>query len=217
MFKKILIPSVKLRCACFAGAMNGHSRVAISSEKRIVEWHVRLADEVINRSGESAESDLSIDKLMDVAKRAGATQLHPGYGFLAENFRRSRACARGNHIIGTSAEAMEKLRIRKPRAGNLRSALAAFGARARSNRIAGHCGSAANSPRESALGSVKGRGRRRGKGMRLVSREVNLILSARCRIGSNQRIRRGRMDNGKNPRNHRHIEIQILADTHGNS
>ena len=58
----------------------------------------------------SRESYLRIDKLMDVARRAGCDALHPGYGFLAENPELPRACA-ANHItfIGPSPEAMERL------------------------------------------------------------------------------------------------------------
>jgi acetyl/propionyl-CoA carboxylase alpha subunit len=58
----------------------------------------------------SRESYLRIDKIMDVAKRAGCDAIHPGYGFLAENAALPRACTEaGLTFIGPSAESMEAL------------------------------------------------------------------------------------------------------------
>jgi len=73
--------------------------------------HVRLSDEAYPIGpAPSRESYLSIDKLMDVARRAGCDAVHPGYGFLAENAALPRACTdRGLTFIGPPADAMEAL------------------------------------------------------------------------------------------------------------
>ena len=72
---------------------------------------MRVADEAYAVGpAPSRESYLRIDKLMEVARRAGCDALHPGYGFLAENPELARACAaNGITFIGPSPEAMERL------------------------------------------------------------------------------------------------------------
>ena len=113
MFKKILIANrgeiaVRVIRACHE---MGIRAVAVFSDADRASLHVRLADEAYAIGpAPSRESYLRIDKLMDVAKRAGCDALHPGYGFLAENPALPRACAAaGITFIGPSAEAMEKL------------------------------------------------------------------------------------------------------------
>src|ERR1700704_4838206 len=113
MFKKILIPNrgempVRILRAC---RELGIRSVAVFSDVDRKSLHVRLADEAYAIGpAPSRESYLRIDKLIDVAKRAGCDALHPGYGFLAENPALPRACAAaGITFIGPSAEAMEKL------------------------------------------------------------------------------------------------------------
>src|SRR5208282_1407889 len=89
----------------------GISGVAVYSEVDRDSLHVRLADEAYPIGpAASAESYLRVDKLMDVARRAGCDAVHPGYGFLAENPALPSACAdAGVTFIGPSAGAMEKL------------------------------------------------------------------------------------------------------------
>src|ERR1051326_5036126 len=113
MFRKILIANrgeiaVRILCAC---RELGIRSAAVFSEVDRNSLHVRLADEAYPIGpAASRESYLRIDKIMDVARRAGCDAIHPGYGFLAENAGLPRACAdAGVTFIGPSAEAMEAL------------------------------------------------------------------------------------------------------------
>src|SRR5262244_4576995 len=113
MFKKILIANrgeiaVRIARAC---RELGIRSAAVFSDVDRKSLHVRLADEAYPVGpAPSRESYLRIDKLMDVARRAGCDALHPGYGFLAENAALPRACNEtGITFIGPPAEAMEAL------------------------------------------------------------------------------------------------------------
>ena len=110
MFKRILIANrgeiaVRILRAC---RELGIQTVAVFSDVDRASLHVRLADEAYPIGpAPSRESYLCIDKLMDVARRAGCDALHPGYGFLAENPALPRACKdAGITFIGPPAEAM---------------------------------------------------------------------------------------------------------------
>src|SRR5258706_11098847 len=97
----------------------GIATVAVYSDADRAALHVRHADEAYPIGPPPArESYLVIDKILDVARRAGADAIHPGYGFLSEKAEFARACeAAGVILIGPSADAMEamgdKTRARK--------------------------------------------------------------------------------------------------------
>src|SRR5690606_41504319 len=82
--------------------------VAVYADQDLDAMHSRLADEAYALDGAtSAETYLQIDKLLSVARRPGAEDIHPGYGFLDEN----EECARdeisaGQIWIGLSHEAI---------------------------------------------------------------------------------------------------------------
>src|SRR3989442_13806863 len=113
MFKKILIANrgeiaVRIIRACRELRIQS---VAVFSDADRKSLHVRLANEAYAIGpAPSRESYLRIDKLMDVARRAGCDAVHPGYGFLSENAALPRACIdAGIAFIGPPPDAMEAL------------------------------------------------------------------------------------------------------------
>ncbi len=126
-----------------------------------------------------------MDKLIEVARRAGCDALHPGYGFLAENPALARACAdAGIAFIGPSPEAMEQLgsktaarqlahRAGVPMVPGVREPIEQFADAERAAQEIGY---------PVLLKAVAGGG---GKGMRLVAAPAELsVRLARCRLGS---------------------------------
>src|SRR6202795_3115748 len=219
MFRKILIANrgeiaVRILRAC---RELGIRSVAVFSEVDRKSLHVRLADEAYPIGpAPSGESYLRIDKLMDVAKRAGCDAVHPGYGFLAENSALPRACAEaGITFIGPSAEAMESL-----------------GAKTAGRQLARRVGvptvPGTNDPIDDPqqaqelarkmgypilLKAVAGGG---GKGMRLVSNDAE--FAAGFRDASSEALNafgNASVYLEKYLEKPRHVEIQILADAHG--
>jgi acetyl-CoA carboxylase biotin carboxylase subunit len=182
--------------------------------------HVRAADEAWRLRGDApAESYLNIDAIVDIARRAGADAVHPGYGFLAENEDFAEACVRaGLTFVGPSAEA---IRLMGSKTAARQTAMAAgvpvvpgtaepLPADASDETVAG-VARAVGYP--IMLKAVAGGG---GKGMRLVTRPEDLaaaLRAARSEAGSafgdsavyvERRIGRPR-----------HIEVQLLGDHHG--
>jgi len=219
MFRKILIANrgeiaVRILRAC---RELGIPSAAVFSEVDRNSLHVRLADEAYPIGpAPSRESYLHIDKIMDVARRAGCDAIHPGYGFLAENPALPRACSDcGVTFIGPSAEAMEAL-----------GAKTAGRQLARRSEVPIVPGT--NDPIEDPqaaqelargmsypvlLKAVAGGG---GKGMRLVNTDSD--FASAFRDASSEALNafgNASVYLEKYLERPRHIEIQILADAHG--
>ena len=220
MFKKLLIANrgeiaVRILRACHELGITG---VAVYSDVDRASLHVRMADEAYPIGpASSRESYLRIDKLIDVARRAGCDALHPGYGFLAENPELPRACAEaGVTFIGPSAEAMERLgsktaarelafRAGVPMVPGVREPIPRLDA---ARRIADEIGYPI------LLKAVAGGG---GKGMRVVASANE--LPAAWRDAASEALNAfgdDRVYIEKYLERPRHIEMQILGDSHGN-
>ncbi|WP_193375761.1 acetyl-CoA carboxylase biotin carboxylase subunit [Modestobacter italicus] len=89
----------------------GIRSVAVHSDADIGALHTRLADVAVPIGpAPAAQSYLSIDRVLDAARRTGAQAVHPGYGFLSENVDFARACAAAGIVfIGPPVDAIEAM------------------------------------------------------------------------------------------------------------
>ncbi len=184
----------------------GLATVAVYSECDRNALHVRLADEAHAIGPDQAsESYLRIDKLIDVARSSGAGAVHPGYGFVAENAEFAEACVEaGLTFIGPDAAAMRMM-----------------GSKTSARDIAKAAGvpvvPGGNAPEGIGfpllVKAVAGGG---GKGMRVVraadelESAVRLARSEALSSFGDDRVYFERLLDRP-----RHIEVQLLGDTHG--
>jgi len=221
MFKKILIANrgeiaVRVIRACHE---MGIAAVAVYSEVDRASLHVRKADEAYPIGAPAAaESYLNIAKILDVAHRSGTEAIHPGYGFLSENAKFARACAdAGVKFIGPTAAAMEamgsKTRARQAmeRAGVpfVPGTSRGLESLEQAEQVAARIGYPI------MLKAAAGGG---GKGMRLVQAPQDLKSALEAAHSEAERsFGDGEVYIEKAIVNPRHIEMQILADEHGNT
>jgi len=219
MFKKILIANrgeiaVRIIRAC---RELGICSVAVFSEADRKSLHVRLADEAYPIGpAPSRESYLRLDKLMEVARRAGCDAAHPGYGFLAENAALPRACAvEGITFIGPPAEAMEALGAKTAGRQLARRAEVPTvpGTNDAIEKISEGQALARGMGYPVLLKAVAGGG---GKGMRVVRSDVEFEPAFRdASSEAANAFGNGSVYLEKYLERPRHVEIQILADSHG--
>jgi acetyl-CoA carboxylase, biotin carboxylase subunit len=219
MFKKILIANrgeiaVRILRAC---RELGIRSAAVFSEADRGSLHVRLADEAYPIGpAPSRESYLRIDKLMDVARRAGCDAVHPGYGFLAENAALPRACTEaGLTFIGPPADAMEALGSKTAgRQLARRSDVPTVpGTNDQIEKTSDARALAHDMGYPVLLKAVAGGG---GKGMRLVHSDAEFESAFRDAASEAMNaFGDARLYLEKYLERPRHIEIQILADAHG--
>ena len=197
----------------------GIRSVAVYSDADRDALHVRFAHEAYPIGApEPRASYLNIDRIVDTAKKAGAEAIHPGYGFLAENADFAQACAdAGIVFIGPPPEAMravgDKVRARQLMVD------AGVPVVPGTPPLSDDAAEAAAHAREIGypvlLKASAGGG---GKGMRVVRNEKelpSLLAQARGEAGSSFGDDTVFME--KFVERPRHIEVQILADGHGNA
>jgi acetyl-CoA carboxylase, biotin carboxylase subunit len=221
MFKKILIANrgeiaVRVIRACHEMEI---AAVAVYSDVDRASLHVRKADEAYPIGAAAAsESYLNIEKILDVAARSGAAAIHPGYGFLSENAKFARACAdAGVKFIGPTAAAMDamgsKTRARQameragvPMVPGTSKGLESY---EQAEQVAARIGYPV------MLKAAAGGG---GKGMRLVHSQAELKSALEsARSEAERAFGDGEVYIEKAIVNPRHIEVQVLADEHGNT
>jgi acetyl-CoA carboxylase, biotin carboxylase subunit len=221
MFKKILIANrgeiaVRVIRACHE---MGIAAVAVYSDVDRASLHVRKADEAYPiGAAAAAESYLNIPKILDVAKRSGADAIHPGYGFLSENAKFAQACSdAGVRFIGPTAAAMDAMGSKTRARQAMEKAGVPF-VPGTSRGVA----SAEEAEQVAAkigypvmLKAAAGGG---GKGMRMVHAAAELKSALE---GARSEAQRSFGDSEvyieKAIINPRHIEMQVLADEHGNT
>ena len=222
MFSKVLIANrgeiaVRIIRAC---EELGIATVAVYSELDRDAPHVKRADEAfLLGPGPASESYLSIEKILDAVQRSGAEAVHPGYGFLAENAAFAAALEKaGITFIGPPASAIE-----------------AMGSKTRARELMAKAGvpivpgttepvatlDDARKVIEDTIGypvAVKAAGGGGGKGFRVALSEDKLkdAFEGAAREGekffgdATVYLERYLPDP-------RHVEVQVLADTHGNA
>jgi acetyl-CoA carboxylase biotin carboxylase subunit len=196
----------------------GIATVAVYSDADRDAPHVRFADEAYHIGPPPArESYLVIEKLLDVARRSGAEAIHPGYGFLAEREAFAQACVdAGIVFIGPSARAIgimgDKLMARQT--------VVAAGVPVVPGTMPGQSDEemTAAALRMGFPVLVKAAAGGGGKGMRPVLRAEDL---ADAFAGARREAKSAFGDDTvyieKMITEARHIEIQLLADSHGNT
>jgi acetyl-CoA/propionyl-CoA carboxylase biotin carboxyl carrier protein len=196
----------------------GCATVAVYSDADRDALHVRYADEAYHLGPAApSESYLNADKLLDVAQRAGADAIHPGYGFFAENaaFAR-RVIAAGITWIGPHPDAIDAMGD-KVRA---RQAMVAAGVPVvpgGTEAIADVAGARLAAEKFGMPLALKASGGGGGKGLK-VARTLEEIESA---FTTAAREATAYFGNGtiyaeRYLENPKHVELQILADKHGN-
>ncbi|MGW4058468.1 acetyl/propionyl/methylcrotonyl-CoA carboxylase subunit alpha [Amycolatopsis sp. NPDC004747] len=196
----------------------GIRAVAVYSDADADARHVREAHTAVRIGpAEAARSYLSIPAIVDAAVSSGAQAVHPGYGFLAENAEFARACeAAGLVFIGPPVAAIEAMgdKIRAKATVSKAGVPVVPGASDVDIPSGGFADAAAKVGYPLLLKPSAGGG---GKGMRLVHAPEELDAA----IESARREAKGSFGDDtllmeRFVTTPRHIEIQVLADTHGN-
>lgn len=219
--KKLLVANrgeIAIR-VCRAGTELGLTTVALYSREDRFALHRFKADEsyLVGRGSGPVQAYLDIDDIIRIAKEANVDAIHPGYGFLSENPDFADACAKAKIIfVGPSGDVMRRL-----------------GSKVEARRLAEEAGvpvmpATGALPRDDAeiirlaadIGypvMCKASWGGGGRGMRMISNEGELLEQ----VGSGRREANAAFGNDemfleKLVERARHVEVQILGDSHGN-
>ncbi|GHG09486.1 acetyl-CoA carboxylase biotin carboxylase subunit [Paracoccus aerius] len=221
MFKKILIANRgEIACRVIKTARKmGIATVAVYSDADRNALHVKMAEEAVHIGPPPAnQSYIVIDKIMDAIRQTGAEAVHPGYGFLSENMKFAEALEReGVIFVGPPSPAIE-----------------AMGDKITSKKIAqeagvstvpGYMGLIADAEEAARISDqigypvmIKASAGGGGKGMRIAWNAVEAregFQSSKNEAASS--FGDDRIFIEKFVTQPRHIEIQVLADKHGNA
>jgi len=220
VFEKVLIANrgeIAIRVARTLREM-GIGSVAVYSEIDREAPHVREADEAfLIGPAVPAESYLDVQKIIDTAKQAGAEAIHPGYGFLAENADFARACAEhGIVFIGPPPEAIEAMGS-KTRAREI-MAEAGVPIVPGATEAAKDLDDARRQAEEAGYPvACKAAGGGGGKGFRVAMTADDLqdAFEGAAREGE-KFFSDSRVYVERYLEDPRHVEVQVLADSHGN-
>jgi acetyl-CoA/propionyl-CoA carboxylase, biotin carboxylase, biotin carboxyl carrier protein len=221
MFAKVLIANRGEIAVRIARALQelGVASVAVYSELDRDALHVKRADEAYNLGeGPAAENYLSIEKILDVAKRSGAEAIHPGYGFLAENAPFAQACEdAGIVFIGPPASAIDAMGS-KTKARELMQAAGVPIVPGTTEAVATVQDAMRIAKDEIGFPvAVKAAGGGGGKGFRVALTEDELegAFEGSSREGE-KFFSDGTVYLERYLHDPRHVEVQVLADRHGN-
>lgn len=220
MFKKILVANRgEIACRVFTTAKKmGIATVAVYSDADADALHVQMADEAVNIGpAASAESYLMVEKIIQACRDTGADAVHPGYGFLSENAQfRDALDDAGIVFIGPGKKAIESM------GDKITSKLIAE--KAGVSCIPGYTDVVRDAEHALQISAeigypvmLKASAGGGGKGMRVAWDEAD------CRDGFERATNEARASFGdtrifieKYIQQPRHIEIQVMADGHGN-
>lgn len=221
LFRKVLIANrgeIAVRIARTLREM-GIPSVAVYSDADAGSMHVEAADEAFHLGGNMpAQSYLNQDRIFEIAREAGVEAIHPGYGFLSENAGFARRCAdEGITFIGPPTAVIEQMGSKIA----ARQAARAAGVPI----VPGTEAAAADADEIAAIAAhlgypvaIKAAGGGGGYGMKVVEREDDVraaLEGVRRDAGRAFGDATVYVEKFFSPAP-RHIEVQILADAHGN-
>jgi acetyl-CoA/propionyl-CoA carboxylase len=192
--------------------------IAIYSDEDVGSLHVKLADECYHIGPPSpSESYLNIDRIIETSKKAGADAIHPGYGFLSENEGFAGRCEKENIVfIGPRSRAMEltgdkmkcKALMKKAKVPTVPGSVGTVKGVQEALDVAAKAGYPV------LLKSAFGGG---GRGIRMASNEGQLKQEFEMTSAeSTAAFGKSALFVEKYLENIRHIEFQLLLDSHGN-
>jgi len=221
MFKKILIANRgEIACRVIRTARRmGIKTVAVYSDADVQALHAHMADEAVHiGAAPASDSYLDIDKIIAACKETGAKAVHPGYGFLSENASFARKLKRaGVTFIGPNVRAIEVM-------GD-KIASKKFAAKAGVSTVPGVLGVIEDTDKAVEIAEeigypvmIKASAGGGGKGMRIAHGRDDVAEGFRASMSeAKSSFGDDRVFIEKFIVDPRHIEIQVLADSHGNT